>query len=242
MSYSARIKNFDFDTFLDFNLFEHLDDEEEDLFYKNRLAAVANGDMTLEQAATDIDAYITQEADRVHEVPRAYHFNLERLPEEIRGKLPLPEDDDEEENMYTTLEFWPMGGGWLSLEMAARIEGDAYIYHPASAEQLRLPPTETDLRMWNFQSAIARITALDLIDCGWISSLETILPTHSWHPEGRNDIDSDDQEWLNSKDQGWKEQFAYVAKEESVSIHAQELAGEVLEKMIGYEGEDACGL
>ncbi|PYI36067.1 hypothetical protein BP00DRAFT_432493 [Aspergillus indologenus CBS 114.80] len=331
MSFSTSIKNLDFDTVLELNLLEHHDDEE-DLFYKSRLAAVANGDITPEQAATDIDVYMTLEA--------------ERLPKEIRAKLPLPEggdetdvgihcpnpgghiemlihwvfklcsafppghigqeriigflealralpkhrfitlsssrDDDEEENMYTTLEVWPMGGNWLSLEMAARFEGDA--------ERLRLPPTETDLRLRNFQSAIARITALDLIDSGWISSLETILPTHSWYPKGLNDDDSEDQQGLNNKDQGfrwlagwviasvqwllrpevgryvyrqctkreritkrsdmwsaqrwqqWKEQFAYVAKEERVGIHAQELAGLALETMIRYEAGDACDL
>ncbi|PYI24526.1 hypothetical protein BO99DRAFT_470121 [Aspergillus violaceofuscus CBS 115571] len=53
-------------------------------------------------------------------------------------------------------------------------------------------------------SAVARITALDLIDSGWISSLETILPTYSWYPKGLNDDDSEDQQGLNNKDQGFR--------------------------------------
>ncbi|RAK81900.1 uncharacterized protein BO72DRAFT_444375 [Aspergillus fijiensis CBS 313.89] len=249
MSALKSTENPGFDTVLDFNIFEHHDDEE-DLFYKNKLVAIVEGEVTPKQAAIEIDTFITHDSERLYKLHRAYHFSPEDLPDEIRGQLPLPADSNErelgihcpnpgghiemfmhwvfrlgsafppghvgqdrliaflealrdlprheivtiaspsvaspsddqvEQNMYTTLEVWPIGGHWLLLQMVAHYEAQAYLYRLYAAT--RLPPTEIDLRLRNFQSAIARMTALDLIDCGWLSSLEGILPLHPWYPD-----------------------------------------------------------
>ncbi|PYI15955.1 hypothetical protein BO86DRAFT_406282 [Aspergillus japonicus CBS 114.51] len=245
MSSPESTENPGFDTVLDFHIFEPHDDEE-DLFYKNKLVALVEGEITPQQAATEIDTFITHDSERLYKLHRAYHFVPDTLPDEIRRRLPLPHGKDErelgiycpnpgghiemfmhwvfrlgsafppghvgqdrliaflkalrdlprhkivtvaspsdnkvvEENMYTTLEVWPMGGHWLLLQMVAHYEEQAYLYRLYAAK--RLPPTEIDLRLRNFQSAIARMTALDLIDCGWLSSLEGILPSHPWYPD-----------------------------------------------------------
>lgn len=41
----------------------------------------------------------------------------------------------------------------------------------------------TPLRWRNYQSSLARLTALKLIDCGFLSSLEHLLPSSREYPD-----------------------------------------------------------
>ncbi|PWY83394.1 hypothetical protein BO70DRAFT_361513 [Aspergillus heteromorphus CBS 117.55] len=88
---------------------------------------------------------------------------------------------EEGDGMYTAMELWPLRGRWLSLQQEFRYIEDEVIYRTYRAKQP--PPSEPDLRWRNFQSAIARITALDLINCDFMCSLGLIIPSHSWYPD-----------------------------------------------------------
>lgn len=78
--------------------------------------------------------------------------------------------------------------------------------------------SETQLRWRNFQSAIARLTSSGLIDCGFLSALNDILPSSQNYPNlekrrvgGPNRIGGDviaGAQWLL-----WPEQGQYVYQE-----------------------------
>ena len=56
------------------------------------------------------------------------------------------------------------------------------------------PPTERDIRYRNSQSALARLTALGLVDFQLYSVLTMIIPSfHSWYP----DLDNGQEEGFN---------------------------------------------
>ncbi|PYI24822.1 hypothetical protein BO99DRAFT_439067 [Aspergillus violaceofuscus CBS 115571] len=89
-------------------------------------------------------------------------------------------ENDEEDNFYTTLKVWPLDGNFLALSSEVRYEGEAFSYRHYPA--IQPPPTDRDLRWRNYQAAIARFTARNLIDCTHLCALEGILPDDGWYP------------------------------------------------------------
>ncbi|RAK97549.1 uncharacterized protein BO80DRAFT_467777 [Aspergillus ibericus CBS 121593] len=75
-----------------------------------------------------------------------------------------PEDPNEP---YRTVTLWPIEGNW---EAVAETFDYWHVYVLAP------------YRWRNFNSAIARITSSNLIDCGFLSSLREILPEHPEYP------------------------------------------------------------
>ncbi|KAI1878250.1 uncharacterized protein JN550_000432 [Neoarthrinium moseri] len=84
----------------------------------------------------------------------------------------IPSEDPSSRDYLMTL--WPFGGNWMALAEHFRREADTYSYPYSDIETLG---SETRYRWRNFQSAIARITALGLIDCSFLSALGDIVPS-----------------------------------------------------------------
>ncbi|PYI08314.1 hypothetical protein BO78DRAFT_441682 [Aspergillus sclerotiicarbonarius CBS 121057] len=74
---------------LDLNLFEHWDDDE-DLWYKNNLVSLVQGDKTPTQVAIEIDTYITQETAKQYAVHQEY------LAKQKKTKATCKENNNEE--------------------------------------------------------------------------------------------------------------------------------------------------
>ncbi|PYH92798.1 hypothetical protein BO71DRAFT_485099 [Aspergillus ellipticus CBS 707.79] len=100
---------------------------------------------------------------------------LRDLPRHEVAKVVFPTNEGEiVENMFQTMEVWLLDGRWLSLQ-----------------EEFR----ELDLRWRNFQSAMARIKALNLINCEDLCALEMILPFDGWYPD-LNDGKAEGFHWI----------------------------------------------
>ncbi|RAH78783.1 hypothetical protein BO86DRAFT_319906 [Aspergillus japonicus CBS 114.51] len=69
---------------------------------------------------------------------------------------------------FLELELWPLGKNWCE-------SADAFC-REQKARTGRMTSDEEHFRWRNFQSAIARITALGLVECGFLCSLERIIP------------------------------------------------------------------
>ncbi|KAJ0273996.1 hypothetical protein COL940_009592 [Colletotrichum noveboracense] len=82
----------------------------------------------------------------------------------------IPNGDGDDSHFIT---LWPFGDDWMALTEIFRRE----------AEDIETPGSETQVRWRNFQSAIARITTLGLINCGFLSALGDIMPSSSIYPD-----------------------------------------------------------
>ncbi|KAI8303328.1 hypothetical protein K4K61_007185 [Colletotrichum sp. SAR11_59] len=101
---------------------------------------------------------------------------LRALPEhQVPDGIPDGEGDDSH-----LIILWPFGEDWMALTEIFRREAEEYSYPYSDIET---PGSETQVRWRNFQSAIARITALGLINCGFLSALGDIMPSSSTYPD-----------------------------------------------------------
>lgn len=77
------------------------------------------------------------------------------------------------------MDLWPIEENWQALAEIFRKEAANY-FHPASGMGV---PESKQAHCWrNLQSAMARLTALGLINCGFLCSLEYILPSSPYYP------------------------------------------------------------
>ncbi|EQB57551.1 hypothetical protein CGLO_02308 [Colletotrichum gloeosporioides Cg-14] len=104
---------------------------------------------------------------------------LEALRAMPKHQVPdgIPDGDEDDSHLIT---LWPFGEDWMALTEIFRREADEYSYPYSDIET---PGSETQVRWRNFQSAIARITALGLINCGFLSALGDIMPSSSAYPD-----------------------------------------------------------
>ncbi|KAJ0366987.1 hypothetical protein COL154_003496 [Colletotrichum chrysophilum] len=89
----------------------------------------------------------------------------------------IPNGDGDDSHFIT---LWPFGDDWMALTEIFRREAEEYSYPYSDIET---PGSETQVRWRNFQSAIARITTLGLINCGFLSALGDIMPSSSTYPD-----------------------------------------------------------
>ncbi|KAJ5287119.1 hypothetical protein N7478_002805 [Penicillium angulare] len=197
---------------LPFNLYEE-DDEEQDLWIKSRLESLVNGALQPSQLAAEIDNKTTEDTNRQYEAlvsqlkegddddlvvpPPRIHLSplfsaivrlLFAFPAKHPGQnaivelllalkaLPrhpiyagLPSDDLSKPHPTVTL--WPFGepeGDWQMFWL---------YFHDEIFEWL--PP----YRLRNLNSAMARLTALEICNCAEQSALQYILPSSRDYPD-----------------------------------------------------------
>jgi len=131
---------------------------------------------------------------------------LRAMPEhQVPDGIPAGASNDGD-HMIT---LWPFGGNWMALAEVFRREADEYSYPYSDIEA---PGSETQIRWRNWQSAIARITTLGFIDCGFLCALGDILPSSRNYPDlekrkigGPNRIGGDviaGAQWIMWPDEG----------------------------------------
>ncbi|KAH7119919.1 hypothetical protein B0J11DRAFT_534869 [Dendryphion nanum] len=133
---------------------------------------------------------------------------LRALPEH-RAPDGIPEEAGAEGHFIT---LWPFGGNWRALAEVFRREAEDFSYPYSDIET---PGSEVQIRWRNFQSAIARLTTLNLIDCGFLCALGNIVPSSYNYPDfktrkigGPNRVGGDviaGAQWIL-----WPDEGAYV--------------------------------
>ncbi|TEA09872.1 hypothetical protein C8034_v011598 [Colletotrichum sidae] len=136
---------------------------------------------------------------------------------EVLGDLPkhqapdqMPESESDETHLVT---LWQFGDNDVSPTEIFRREAEEFSYPYSDIET---PGSEVAVRWRNFQSAVARITALGISNLAFLSALGDILPSHPLYPDleerkigGPNRVSGDTvaaAQWMMWPDEG---RFAY---------------------------------
>ncbi|KAJ5087920.1 hypothetical protein N7456_011536 [Penicillium angulare] len=197
---------------LPFNLYEG-DDEEQDIWIKKRLESLVNGALQPSQLAKEIDTKITEDTNRQHDElviqlkegddddlvvppPRihlsplfsaivrlffafpANHPGQNLIVELLLALKALPRHQiyaglpsDDPRKPHPTVTLWPFG----------EEEGDWQMFWLYFHDEISdwLPP----YRLRNLNSAMARLSALQLCKCAEQSALQYILPSSREYPD-----------------------------------------------------------
>ncbi|KAB8275419.1 hypothetical protein BDV30DRAFT_236785 [Aspergillus minisclerotigenes] len=107
---------------------------------------------------------------------------LEALRDMPKHEVPNYLPNDPPEDFYYLLELWPFGGSWLGLTEVFRTEAEDRGYSYAT---FATPGSDMQIGWRNWQSILARITALRFVDCSFLCALEGILPQSKMPPHSR---------------------------------------------------------
>ncbi|KAF2667164.1 hypothetical protein BT63DRAFT_458128 [Microthyrium microscopicum] len=155
------------------------------------------------------------------------------------------------------IQLWEFGGNWQGLcELFVR-QKQEYSYPFSDIER---PGSETAVRWRNWQSALARITTLGLLDCGFLSALDDILPPSRDYPDmqqrkigGPNrlagsyvykmckkteTVNEPREMWSMERWNTWKEQYIMIAKDDKFYHEARVVAKLAVQQMESFEKED----
>ncbi|KAI1394268.1 uncharacterized protein F4822DRAFT_424747 [Hypoxylon trugodes] len=150
--------------------------------------------MTMRMISPDASGYIEEAFSAIARLFSAFppnHPGQDRIILFIEALSAMPEHrapdaiPDSSNDGYITL--WPFGGNWQALAELFRKEASAYFF---PCPDIGIPGSEKRLRWRNLQSAMARLTAMELIDCGFLCALEYILPSNPYYPGlGKKELD-----------------------------------------------------
>ncbi|KAE8421046.1 hypothetical protein BDV36DRAFT_305609 [Aspergillus pseudocaelatus] len=180
---------------------------------------------------------------------------------EVPNYLP----NDPPEDWYHLLELWPFGGSWLGLTEVFRTEAEDCGYPYATFATLG---SDMQVGWRNWQSFLARITALGFVDCSFLCSLEGILPQSILLADSRisGDVIGGAQ-WILQPDSGayvyrqckavekvseldsramwslerwrqWKVRLASVSSDTRFAPEVREIAKSAVDRMVKLDTED----